>query len=169
MKAYLTASLAVAGLAGLLVACTETARTANNSGDPQYASPSPATGDVVDKARAGAEKAGEKVKEGARGAKDDAKPVAKDVEKKVKEGADKTGQVVDATKQHLDVTAALLADKTVDASHIDVDVDKNTKTLYLRGTVPTAAQKTAAGRIARDKADGFTVHNELTVMPSSKK
>ena len=40
--------------------------------------------------------------------------------------------------------AALLADKTVDASHIDIDTNKDTKTLYLRGTVPTAAQKAAA-------------------------
>jgi len=43
------------------------------------------------------------------------------------------------------------------------------KILYLRGTVPTAAQKTAPGRIARDKADGFTVRYELTVMAVPKK
>jgi osmotically-inducible protein OsmY len=64
----------------------------------------------------------------------------------------------------MDVKAALLADKNVDASHIDIDVNKDTKTLYLRGTVPTAAQKALAEKIARDKADGFAVRNELTVM-----
>jgi osmotically-inducible protein OsmY len=95
--------------------------------------------------------------------------VAKDVGEKVKEGAEKTGDALDATKQHLDVKAALLADKTVDASHIDIDTDKNAKILYLRGTVPTAAQKAAAERIARDKADDFLVRNELTVMAVPKK
>ncbi len=160
-----------------------------------YASPyaSPSSGDTVDRARSGAEKAGEKIKEGAqktgeavkdaaeevkekvkpaaKDAKREAKPVAKDVGEKVKEGAHKTGEALDATKQHLDVKAALLADKTVDASHIDIDVDKDAKILYLRGTVPTAAQKATAERIARDKADGFVVRNELTVMaaPAKKK
>ena len=65
--------------------------------------------------------------------------------------------------------AALLADKTVDASYIDIDTDKDAKILYLRGTVPTSAQKAAAERIARDKADGFIVRNELTVMAVPKK
>ena len=160
----ISAGLAVAGAAALLAGCTGTARaTADGKADPQYASPSPG-GDVVDKARDDAEKAGEKIKEGAQDVKREAKPVVKDVEEKTKEGAHKTGEAIDATKQHLDVKAALLADKTVDASHIDIDTNKDAKILYLRGTVPTATQKAAAERIARDKADGFTVRNELTVM-----
>jgi ankyrin len=183
----LSAALALGATAALALACTGTARaTHDGSGDPQYASPSPGGGDAVDKTRAGAEKVGEKIKEGAEktgdaikdaaqdvkekvapaahDAKTDAKPVAKEVGEKVKEGAHKTGEALDAAKQHLDVKAALLVDKTVDASHIDVDVDKDTKTLYLKGTVPTEAQRVAAGRIAREKADGFLVRNELTVM-----
>jgi len=181
-------SLAVAVLfagASSVLACTGTVKaTPGGSEASPYASPSP--GDVVDKTRAGAEKAGEKIKEGAektgeaikdaaqdvkekvkpaaKDAKREAKPVAKEVGEKVKEGAQKTGEALDATKQHLDVKAALLADKNVDASHIDIDVNKDAKVLYLRGTVPSAAQKAAAERIARDKADGFVVRNELTVM-----
>jgi hyperosmotically inducible periplasmic protein len=182
------AGLVVAGASAALLACTGNVRaTSDSSPSPApYASPSPTGGDAVDKARAGAEKAGEKIKEGAqktgevikdtaqdvkekvkpaaKEAKREAKPVAKDVGEKVKEGAHETGKVLDATKQHLDVKAALMADKTVDASHIDIDTDKDAKILYLRGTVPTAAQKAAAERIAKDKADGFTVRNELTVM-----
>lgn len=193
----LAAGLVVAGASVALLACTGSARATQGgaSGETQYASPSPyaspTRGDVVDRTRAGAEKAGEKIKEGAektgeavkdaahdvkekvkpaaKEVKREAKPVAKEVGEKVKEGAEKTGQALDATKQHLDVKAALLADKTVDASHIDIDTDKNAKILYLRGTVPTAAQKAAAGRIARDKADGFIVRNELTVMSVPKK
>lgn len=173
----LTAGLAIAGASAVLLACSPSAR-ATASPEP-YASPSPyaspVSGDVVDKARSGAEEAGDKIKdaaqktgevikETAQDVKREAKPVAKDVGQKVKEGAQKTGEALDATKQHLDVKAALLADKNVDASHIDIDVNKDTKTLYLRGTVPTAAQKALAEKIARDKADGFAVRNELTVM-----
>jgi len=190
----LSIRLALVAAAGVILGCTGTARaTANAGGDPQYASPSPSPasgGDVVDKARHDAEKAGEKVKEGAEKTgevvkdaahdvkekakpvahevKHDAKPVAHEVGEKAKEGAHKTGEVVDATKQHLDVKSALLADKTVDASHIDVDIDKGTKTLHLRGTVPTAAQRATAERIARDKADGYFISNELTVMERPK-
>ena len=61
--------LVVTGLAALAMACTGTTRAASGSADPQYASPSPyaspSGGDVVDKTRSGAEKVGEKVKEGA--------------------------------------------------------------------------------------------------------
>jgi ankyrin len=166
-------ALAVASAA--LLACTGTTRANQGGSAEPYASPSPKSGDVVDKTRAGAEKAGDKIKEGAektgevvkdaaQDAKREAKPAAKEVGEKVKEGAHKTGEALDATKQHLDVKAALLADKSVDASHIDIDTNKDAKILYLRGTVPTAAQKAAAERIARDKADGFVVRNELTVM-----
>jgi len=193
----LAAGFVVASASVALLASTGSARANQGgaSGETQYASPSPdaslTSEDVVDKTRAGAEKAGEKIKEGAEktgeavkdaahdvkekvkpAAKDvkrEAKPVAKEVGEKAKEGAEKTGEALDAAKQHLDVKAALLADKTVDASHIDIDTDKNAKILYLRGTVPTAAQKATAGRIARDKADGFIVRNELTVMSVPKK
>ena len=173
---YSIAALTIAGASAALLASTGTARatTQGSAEATPYASPSPG-GDVVDKTRAGAEKAAEKVKEGAEktgevvkdAAKDvkrEAKPVAKEVGHGVKKGAQKTGDALDATKQHLDVKAALLADKTVDASHIDIDVDKDAKILYLRGTVPTAEQKATAERIARDKAREFVVRNELTVM-----
>src|SRR5262249_20388667 len=78
---FIATGLAVAGTAALLAGCTGTARTAGK-GESQYASPSPdgGGGDVVDKARADAEKAGEKIKEGAEDVKRDAKPIVKDVE-----------------------------------------------------------------------------------------
>ena len=188
----IAAALTIAGASAALLACTGTSRANQGSGSADtYASPSPKSGDAVDRAREDAEKAGEKIKEGAektgevvkdaahdvkekvkpaaKEVKREAKPVAKEVGHKVKEGAEKTGDALDATKQHFDVKAALLADKTVDASHIDIDTNKDAKILYLRGTVPTAAQKAAAERIARDKADGFIVRNELTVMSVPKK
>ena len=157
-------ALTIAGASAALLACTGTSRANQGGSADTYASPSPKSGDVVDKARDDAEKAGEKIKEGAEKTGEAVKDAAQDVKREAKPAAKEVGETVDATKQHLDVKAALLADKSVDASHIDIDVNKDTKVLYLRGTVPTAAQKAAAERIARDKADGFAVRNELTVM-----
>ncbi len=73
------------------------------------------------------------------------------------------GAAAHAGKQTLDVKAALLADSTIDASKIDVDTDENTKTVTLKGSVATAAQKATAERIARAKAEGYKVRNNLTV------
>jgi osmotically-inducible protein OsmY len=96
-----------------------------------------AAGDAADAARSGADKAGE--------------------------AAGQAGDAIDAAKQTFDVKAALTADTTIDASHIDVDTNHDTRTVTLKGTVPTAAQKAEAERIARDKAEGYTISNQLTV------
>ena len=56
-----------------------------------------------------------------------------------------------------------MAAKGIDASHIEVDTDANTRTVTLKGTVPTAAQRTAAERVARQDAPGYTIRNLLTV------
>jgi osmotically-inducible protein OsmY len=64
---------------------------------------------------------------------------------------------------HVNVKQALMRDNTVDSSNIDVDIDNDTRTVLLRGTVPTAPQKGAAERIARAHANGYQVRNELVV------
>jgi osmotically-inducible protein OsmY len=61
----------------------------------------------------------------------------------------------------------LMADDTVDASDINVDTFHETKTVVLKGSVSTAAQKTAAGRIAAREAEGYKVENQLVVKPRS--
>jgi len=43
------------------------------------------------------------------------------------------------------------------------DTNADTKTVTLKGTVPTAAQKAAAEKVAREKAEGCRVRNLLTV------
>lgn len=68
-----------------------------------------------------------------------------------------------AAKQTLDVKTALMADSSIDASRIDVDTDEATKTVTLKGTVPNAAQKASAERIAKAKAEGYKIRNSLTV------
>ena len=76
------------------------------------------------------------------------------VGEKISEGA-KTG----------DVKSALIADKDVDSSAINVDTISETKTVVLRGSVPTAAMKERAAMIARRESPGYTVENQLAVVP----
>jgi hypothetical protein len=66
-------------------------------------------------------------------------------------------------KQTLDVKAALMLAQSIDASHINVDTDAETRTVTLRGSEPTDAQKMAVAKVAREKADGYQVVNLLTV------
>jgi osmotically-inducible protein OsmY len=82
---------------------------------------------------------------------------------KVGDAAGEVGDAVHGAKQTFDVKAALTADTSIDASHIDVDTNGDTRTVTLKGTVPTAAQKAGAERIAREKAEGYTIVNQLTV------
>jgi len=60
-----------------------------------------------------------------------------------------------------DVKAALMRDDALQAEHINVDVDDDRRTVSLRGTVPNGAQKARAESIARGRAKGYTVVNEL--------
>ena len=76
------------------------------------------------------------------------------------------GAAMHAGKQTLDVKTALMADAAIDASRIDVDTDEKTKTVTLKGSVPNAAQKASAERIAKDKAEGYKVRNMLVVSSS---
>jgi osmotically-inducible protein OsmY len=79
-----------------------------------------------------------------------------------------TSRAVDNVKagmETIDVKTALLSDATLDASQIDVDTYADRKLVVLRGTVPTAAQKDEAGRIARQEAPGYRIDNQLTIAP----
>jgi osmotically-inducible protein OsmY len=92
------------------------------------------------------------------------KQESKEVGSAIAGGAKDVASDVAAKAQTLEVKTALLAAKGIDASHIDVDTDAGTKTVTLKGSVPTADQRAAAERVARDKANGYTVRNLLTVV-----
>jgi hypothetical protein len=51
----------------------------------------------------------------------------------------------------------------VDASDVNVDTFHETKTVVLKGSVPTAAQKVTAGQIAAREAEGYKIDNQLVV------
>ena len=68
-----------------------------------------------------------------------------------------------AEATEVEVRAAIGMDPTITLSQIDVDSDAATKTIYLKGTVSTDAQKAAAEAAARSKAEGYTIVNQITV------
>ena len=124
----------------------------------------------AEKAREESREAGQSAKDTGQKISDQAKETgskvgeeAKEIGAKIKEGAKAVGAEIDAKKQTMDVKTALMADKSIDASHIDVDTNADTKTVTLKGTVRSAAQKSAAGKVAREHAEGYTIRNQLTV------
>jgi osmotically-inducible protein OsmY len=81
----------------------------------------------------------------------------------VASAVEEAGHEIKTKTLALQVKGTLMADKKVDASHVHVDADDDARILTLTGTVPTAAQKEAAGAIARGKAGDYRVRNLLTV------
>jgi hypothetical protein len=133
--------LAIALMSGLsLAACSNTA-----AGVKQDAA------ENSDKAAAAADKAEDKAGNAAADSK---------------EAAREAGGAVAAAIETIDVKSALMADRTVDASHINVDTFHETKTVVLKGSVKTATQRDEAARIAAAEAPGYRIDNQLTVVPN---
>lgn len=85
---------------------------------------------------------------------------------KTAEAVDATGEAVGGALQTGEIKSAIMADDRVDSSDINVDTDEASKTVTLRGSVGTEAQKTWAGEIATSKAPGYTITNNLVVRPN---
>ena len=144
--------LAVALMSGLsLVACSNTAAGAKKDAEINKDKAEAATAEAKDKADATAEKAAAEGKE-----------VAADTPEAAR---DATG-AVKAAIETIDVKSALMADRTVDASHINVDTFHETKTVVLKGSVKTATQRDEAARIAAAEAPGYRIDNQLKVVPN---
>ena len=93
------------------------------------------------------------------GAKEDTKNAAE----ATSEAAASAGASMDAAAETADVKMALMADSTIDASDVNVDTNKDTKTVTLNGSVKSEMQKSRAEAIAKDKAPGYTVVNNLII------
>ena len=97
---------------------------------------------------AGIEKDAEKAGDKAAAATSDASAATKDAATETKAAVKEAGAAVAAAVETVDVKSALMADRTVDASHINVDTFADTKTVALKGSVKTATQRDEAARIA---------------------
>ena len=137
--------LAIALMSGLsLAACSNTAAGAKKDADINADKAATAADKAEDKAKTASEKAAAESKDAAR---------------------DATG-AVKAAIETIDVKSALMADRTVDASHINVDTFHETKTVVLKGSVKTATQRDEAARIAAAEAPGYRIDNQLKVVPN---
>ena len=109
----------------------------------------------ADKAAAAADKA-----------EDKARPAAEEAAAETREAAREAGSAIKGAVETIDVKSALMADRTVDASHVDVDTFHETKTIVLKGSVKTATQRDEAARIAAAEAPGYRIDNQLRVVPN---
>jgi osmotically-inducible protein OsmY len=185
--------IGIAALALATLGCDDTAKGVKKDAEENAEAAKPyvdaaaektkeALKDAAAAAKPAAEEAGEKLKELGDKAVQEARELGDKTEDAADTAADETargadragdkaedaGDAVSAAAQTTMVKAALMADKDVDASRIDVDTEANTRTVMLKGTVPTAAQKTTAERIAKSKvAKGYSVRNMLTVAAKS--
>ena len=133
--------LAIALMSGLsLAACSNTAAGAKKDAEINKDKAAVATEEAKHKADATAEKAAAESKE--------------------------AGAAAKAAVETIDVKSALMADRTVDASHINVDTFHETKTVVLKGSVKTATQRDEAARIAAAEAPSYRIDNQLTVVPN---
>jgi osmotically-inducible protein OsmY len=85
----------------------------------------------------------------------------------IKTDAERATEKVAAGAETVDVKSALIADGRVDASGINVDTEASTKTVVLKGSVPSADQKSTAEQIAREQAKGYKIVNQLAVKAKS--
>jgi len=137
--------LAIALMSGLsLAACSNTAAGVEKDAEENADKASAATAD----------------------AREDAKDAAADASAATRDAAATTGGAISAAMETIDVKSALMADRTVDASHINVDTFHETKTVVLKGSVKTATQRDEAARIAAAEATGYRIDNQLTVVPN---
>jgi len=96
----------------------------------------------------------------------EARAATKDASEATKDAAANAGAAIAAAVETIDVKSALMADRTVDSSHINVDTFAETKTVVLKGSVKTATQRDEAARIAAAEAPGYRIDNQLTIVPN---
>jgi len=144
--------LAIALMSGLaMAACSNTAAGAKKDAEINADKAAAATDEAKVKADRAADKAAAESREATADAKDKTR--------------DATGALKGAVET-IDVKTALMADRTVDASHINVDTFHETKTVVLRGSVKTATQRDEAARIAAAEAPSYRIDNQLTIVPN---
>jgi hypothetical protein len=101
----------------------------------------------------------------ARGLAHDAGKAAKTVGAIAADASEQVAARASAVKENVDVKGALMADASVDASRINVDVSAWTRTIRLNGSVSSVNERGKAEAIARARAEGYTVVNNIAVLP----
>ena len=110
-----------------------------------------------------ADRAGDATRDAAGRAADATRDAAGKATDATREAAGSAANVGDAAQQTAQIKSALMADKSIDASRIDVDTEASTKTVTLKGLVRSSAEKATAARIAAERAPGYRITNDLEV------
>jgi hypothetical protein len=160
-KKTIASVLATAAVAFLSMGCTPEARQdLDQAGDK--------IGSATEKSAQGTaeavDKAGEKVVEGT---KEAARMTNEAVGGAVQKADDTAEQVGAATMITPKVKGALVADKGIDASTLNVTTDEKTKTVIIEGTQPSADKKNMVTSVAQkalaDNHSDFKVQNNVKV------
>lgn len=155
--------LAIALMSGLsLAACSNTAAGIEKDAEKNADKAAAAAAETKANAKDAAKDVSAATKDAAEATKD----AAKDAGGAIKEAAKDASGAVKGAIETIDVKSALMADRTVDASHINVDTFHETKTVVLKGSVKTAAQRAEAARIAAAEAPSYRIDNQLTIVPN---
>ena len=149
INAFLLALIAALSI-GLVAACENTAR-----------------GIKQDTAEAEANTRDERAqaKDAAKDVANDAAQAARTVGSMAADAGEEVAERAGALKERVDVKSALMADPSVDASRISVNVDYKTRTITLNGYVPTAGERERAEAVAKHTAAGYNVVNTIGVQP----
>jgi ElaB/YqjD/DUF883 family membrane-anchored ribosome-binding protein len=161
--------LAVAGIA--LFGCSDQTKQAASN----------AMNDAAQDTRNNVQKADTSLKQTGHDAAVETKEAAAQADQSLKSGAHYVGKAVGGTVKDVAVGAHdagkvltmtptvkdALIRSNVDTTSLNVDTDAKTNTVYLKGSVPTAAQKTEASQIAMRTIEStgkpYHLKNELTV------
>ena len=165
MKSYMSSLGLPAALlsVSLFGACQNTARGIEQDTQRNTAEAKQEAREANAEARQEAREANAELKQEAREAGNAAERTADRVANETKDATHSVGATLDAAAQTMQIKTAFIDADNLDANNIDVDTDGATKTVTLKGHVPTAAQKAAAARIAKEKAPDYTIVNNIVV------
>ena len=156
----------------LFAACQNTARGVEQDTERNTAAAKDAAQEASAEAKQEAREANAEMKQEAREANAEMKQEAREAGNAMERAGDRTahetkeatrsvGGTLDAAAQTMQIKTALIDADDLNANDIDVDTNGDTKTVTLKGHVPTAAQKAAAERIAKQKAPDYRVVNQI--------
>ena len=149
--------------ASLFAACQNTARGVEQDTERNTAEARQEAREANAEAKQEAREANAELKQEAREAGNAAERAGDRVAQESKEATRSVGSTLDAAAQTMQIKTALIDADNLDANDIDVDTNGETKTVTLNGHVPTAAQKAAAARIAKEKAPDYRIVNNIAV------
>lgn len=147
----------------LFAACQNTARGVEQDTERNTAEAKQEAREATAEVKQETREATAGVKQEAREAGAAAERAGDRVAQEAKEATRSVGATLDAAAQTMQIKTALIDADNLDAGAIDVDTNGATKTVTLKGHVPTAAQKAAAERIAKEKAPDYRVVNMIEV------